>query len=129
MKRSDGFTLVEILVALAVVAIALAALLGASGQATRNAAELRDRTYAGWVAQNVLVELRVSNEALDTGTRRGEEMLAGERWIWTADISEAAVPMLRHIEIQVSRENIDGSIVTLSAFRLAQPSQQAAETR
>lgn len=127
MKNAGGFTLMEILVALAVVGIALAALLGSSAKSTREAADLRDRTYAGWVAQNVLTEIRTSPEALDTGTRRGDEMLGGERWTWTAQISAAAVPSLRHILIKVSRGEEKGSIVTLSAFRLAQP-QQAVET-
>ena len=121
MNGSRGFTLMEILVALAVVGIALAALLGASARATRDAAELRDRTYAGWVAQNVLTEIRISPETLETGTRRGTEQMAGETWRWTADINAAAVPSLRHILIQVGRENTEGAIVTMSAFRLTQP--------
>ena len=121
MKRQAGFTLMEILVALAVVGVGLAALLGASGSATREAAELRERTYAGWVAQNVLAELRLSDEALSTGVRRGEEELAGELWFWTADISEAALPALRHIMIRVRREGQEGSIVAMSAFRLTEP--------
>lgn len=124
MKANRGFTLMEILVALAVVGIALAALLGASGNATREAADLRDRTYAGWVAQNVLTGIRIAPETLSTGTRRGDEMLGGERWTWTAEISEGAVPELRHIEIKVGRENVEGSIVTMSAFRLTEPQLQ-----
>lgn len=127
MKPARGFTLMEILVALAIVGISLAALIGTSGNATREAADLRDRTYAGWVAQNVLTEIRISPETLNAGTRRGEEMLGGELWTWTAEISEAAAPSLRHIEIKVGRENVEGSIVTLNAFRLAQP-QVVAET-
>ena len=121
MKRARGFTLVEILVALFVVGIGLAALIVSSGKSTREAAGLRDRTYASWVAQNVLTEIRIAPEALDTGTRRGEELLGGERWVWTAEISSAAVPQLRNIRIQVTREGTDGAIVTMSAFRLAQP--------
>lgn len=121
MRRARGFTLMEILVALAVVGIGLAALIGASARATHEAAGLRDRTFAGWVAQNVLTEIRVSPETLDTGTRDGEEMLGGERWEWTAEITPAVVPQLRHIEIKVRRENTEGSIVTLTAFRLTQP--------
>lgn len=125
MNGSRGFTLMEILVALAVVGIALAALLGASARATRDAAELRDRTYANWVAQNVLTEIRISREALESGTQRGTEVMGGETWEWTADINAAAVPSLRHILIHVGRENVEGSIVTMSAFRLAQPQMEA----
>lgn len=126
MKTSRGFTLMEILVALAVVGIGLAALLGASARSTREAADLRDRTYAGWVAQNVLTEIRISPETLDTGRREGDEVLGGQRWTWTAEINAAAVPSLRHIMIRVGREDTDGSIVTLSAFRLTQPQPRGA---
>lgn len=125
MKNERGFTLMEILVALAVVGIALAALLGASGRATRDAAELRDRTYANWVAQNVLTEIRISEETLETGTRRGTETMVGQTWTWTAEISAAAIPSLRHILIHVGREGAEGSIVTMSAFRLTQPQMEA----
>ncbi|HEX7031106.1 MAG TPA: type II secretion system minor pseudopilin GspI [Gammaproteobacteria bacterium] len=121
MKRAHGFTLMEILVALAVVGIGLAALIGASARATHEAASLRDRTFAGWVAQNALTEIRLSQETLDAGTRRGDEMMGGERWEWTAEITPAVVPQLRHIEIKVGREDMEGSIVTLTAFRLTQP--------
>src|SRR5690606_22980352 len=58
-RRARGFTLIEILVALAVVGVGLAALITASGRSTRDAAELRDRTYANWVARNVLAEIRL----------------------------------------------------------------------
>lgn len=119
--KQRGFTLMEILVALAVVGIALAALIGASGRATFEAAELRDRTFANWVAQNVLTEIRISPETLRNGTRRGEEVLGGERWEWTADIGDAGVPQLKHIEIRVGREDEEGSVVTLSAFRITEP--------
>lgn len=121
MKHARGFTLMEILVALAVVGIGLAALIGASARATHDAAALRDRTFAGWIAQNVLTEIRISPETLDTGTRNGDEMLGGERWEWTAEVTPAVVPQLRYIEIKVGRENTEGSIVTLTAFRLTQP--------
>lgn len=121
MKPARGFTLVEVLVALAVVGIGLAALIGAAGRATSEAADLRDRTYANWVAQNVLTEIRISAEALDTGVRRGEELMGGQRWEWTMEISEAGIPQLRHLEIQVGREGLEGSVVTLVAFRMAEP--------
>ncbi len=121
MKRARGFTLMEILVALAVVGVGLAALIGKSAESTRSAADLRDRTYAGWVAQNVLTEIRITPQTLNTGTRHGEEMLAGERWTWTVEINEAAVPSLRNVVVRVSRDGDDGSIVTLSSFQLTQP--------
>lgn len=131
MKHTRGFTLIEVLVALAVIGIGLGALIVSSGRTTGEAADLRDRTYASWVAQNVLTEIRISPEALDTGTRRGTELMGGERWEWTVEISQAGVPQLRHLRIQVGREGSEGSVVTMVAFRLAEPqlSQPGSEVR
>ena len=60
MRRGNGFTLVEVLVALAVLAVGLMAALTAIGQLTANEAYLRDRTLATWVAHNRLVEEQLS---------------------------------------------------------------------
>ena len=57
-KSRQGFTLVEVLVALAIVSIALMAALRAAGQGTAAAGELRLRLLAGWVAENRLAEHR-----------------------------------------------------------------------
>ena len=59
MKRAYGFTLVEVLVALAVVAIALLALTRAAGVQVATFDALRERTLAGWVAANVVAETRL----------------------------------------------------------------------
>ncbi len=57
--RHRGFTLLEVLVALAVLAIAMAALIKTGGENTRSAAYLRDKTLAQWVAMNVIAEQRL----------------------------------------------------------------------
>ena len=61
-KRA-GFTLIEVLVALAIVSIALMSALRAAGQGTNNVGELRSRLLAGWVAENLLAEHRARLKA------------------------------------------------------------------
>ena len=56
MKRIAGFTLIEMLVAVAVLAIAMAAILGGMARYADNAGHLRERTLGLWVAHNRLVE-------------------------------------------------------------------------
>ena len=61
-KRA-GFTLIEVLVALAIVSIALMAALRAAGQGTTNVGELRSRLLAGWVAENMLARVEHRGES------------------------------------------------------------------
>ena len=60
--RQHGFTLLEVMVALAVIAFALAAAVSAVSGNTRNAAGLQQRTYAHWVAMNKMAELQISQQ-------------------------------------------------------------------
>lgn len=122
--RQHGFTLVEILVAMAVIAIGLVALVGASGRSTQTAAELRDRTYAQWVAANAMTELRLDPGIDEESRQDGEEQLAGEWWQWQADISDTPDPDLLRIDVRVARGD-SGSIVTLTGFK-ARPDNVAA---
>ncbi len=84
VRNTRGFTLLEVLVALAVLALALAAGIKAAGSNIDNAAYLRDRTLAHWVAMNKLTEMQVFNKFPGSGTtERGSLLLAGSEWYWT----------------------------------------------
>ncbi|MDB5811151.1 MAG: gspI [Betaproteobacteria bacterium] len=96
-----GFTLVEVLVALAIVAVALVAALRAAGQGTNNAGELRAQLLAGWVAQNLLAEHRARGEWLPTGIRRGAQAQAGIEFAWREEIVSMPSPQFRRIDVFV----------------------------
>jgi general secretion pathway protein I len=85
MRRSSGFTLVEVLVALLVLALALTAWqLRISGQLD-SAGYLRDKTLAQWVAHDQLQYLQLAQrlgQQLSTTTQRGSSTLAGRTWYW-----------------------------------------------
>ena len=84
VRNARGFTLLEVLVALAVLALALAAGIKAAGSNIDNSAYLRNRTLAHWVAMNKLTEMQVFNKFPATGTtERGSLLLAGSEWYWT----------------------------------------------
>ena len=121
----NGFTLVEVLVAMAVIAVGLAALITEAGNTTRTATELKLRTYAGWVASNALAEIRLDPGWVDTGSKRGDELLAGHRWYWRADISSTEDENLRRIDIYVndSQDMNDGSVVLLVGFEARQSAE------
>ncbi|HBC57155.1 MAG TPA: type II secretion system protein GspI [Gammaproteobacteria bacterium] len=85
-----GFTLIEVLVALAIVAVALAAVLNSSSAHTRNLTYLKEKTLAHWVASNQLMEAELSaNGWPAVGVSTGNEELAGHSWYWRRQVSLA----------------------------------------
>jgi general secretion pathway protein I len=96
-----GFTLLETLVALAVLAIALAAILRVAGAETRHTEELRLRLLADWVAQNRLALHTARGDWLSLGFQNGEETQAGIRLLWQEEISATPNPAFRRIEVGV----------------------------
>jgi len=104
-RASLGFTLVEVMVALAVVAVALPALLLTLSQQLDGLRYLEDRTHAQWVAANRLAELRLvvgAKGSLQTGRVSGTEELAGRSWYWWSEGVETEIPAFFRYEIVVS---------------------------
>ena len=102
MNRRRGFTLVEILVALAIVAVALAAGMRALAQSTQTASTLKARTLALWVAQNRLAAAQIANPWPAIGNDAGDAEQAGARFQWKATVGTTPNPAFRRIEIVVS---------------------------
>ena len=102
MKIQSGFTLLETLVAMAILAISLAAVFRATGSATNHADEMRVRLLADWVAQNRVALHAARGDWLPVGIQNGEETQAGMRLLWKEEISSTPNPSFRRIEISVS---------------------------
>ena len=100
-NRPAGFTLIEVLVALAIVSIALLAALRAAGQGTANVGDLRARLLAGWVAENRLAEHRARGDWLPLGIQRGTEREAGIEFAWREEIIATPHPAFRRIDVFV----------------------------
>ena len=99
--RRTGFTLVEVLVALAIVSIALLAALRAAGQGTSNVGELRSRLLAGWVAENLLAQHRARGDWLPPGIQRGTAREGGLEYAWREEVIATPNPAFRRIDVFV----------------------------
>lgn len=99
--RSSGFTLIEVLVAMAIISIALLAALRAAGQGTTSVGELRSRLFAGWVAENRLAEYRARETWLPLGIRRGTERQGGLEFGWREEITTTPNAAFRRVDIFV----------------------------
>jgi general secretion pathway protein I len=111
INNNTGFTLLETLVALAILAIALAAVLRATGAATNHAGDMRIRLLADWVAQNRLALHAARGDWIQVGIENGEETQAGVRLLWKEEIINTPNPAFRRIEISVSDPAENGSHV------------------
>jgi len=104
--RARGFTLVEVMVALAIVAIALPAVLMALYQQVDDTAYLRDKTLAAMIAANKLAEMRLvigSTRTLNAGKDNGTATMADRDWYWWVETKQTEqVPMYYRVEIKVS---------------------------
>lgn len=116
--RTRGFTLVEVVVALAIVAIGMLAVFKTIGDTTNNVSYLRDRSFAAWIADNLITEIRLSGEMPSVDETSGELEYAGRVWHWITRVSQTPVEGLRRIDVSVRREGDDeeSSLVTLSGF-------------
>jgi general secretion pathway protein I len=116
LKR-NGFTLVEILVALAIVAIALAAGMRALAQSTESASALKARTLALWVAQNRLAAAQVATPWPALGNSTGEAEEAGARFVWQASVTTTPNPAFRRIDITIAEPQApDYALARLTGF-------------
>ncbi len=116
-RHLRGFTLLEMLVALTVLAIALLAALRASSAGVQNTTEIRNRLLAGWVAQNRLAEHLARRDWLPIGVLRGDESQAGMRFGWEEKIVGTPNYQFRRIEIRVfAEQQPDQALATLSGF-------------
>ena len=82
-KKHQGFTLIEVMVALTIIAISLSALLSTSGTQASSVGYLKHKTLAHWVAVNELTQIRIAKEFPDVGDKKGETTMANNDWYWT----------------------------------------------
>ncbi len=112
-----AFTLLEVLIALAIVGIGLLALLGTSIENTRVASGLRDRTFASYVAANEIETLRLAPSWPSLGKTEGHARMAGIRWYWTLDVTHTAAPGLLKAIVAVGlKPHASRALVSLTGF-------------
>ena len=116
VHKKRGFTLLEVLVALAIASFALVALWKVLGQGIFITGELPDRVLAGWVAHNHIVMRQATGHWPDTGIYEGHEEMAGITWYWKEEVETTSEPQLRRITIKVGEDVESRSLVTLEGF-------------
>lgn len=117
-RFAKGFTLVEVMVALLVVGIALPALLSQITAQADGTADLRDRSYAQWVAQNELERIRLAYKLdgkLLQGEASGEAEMVERTWYWEVVSEETEFPGMWRQTVSVGTEP-DETLVSMIGF-------------
>lgn len=115
-RRETGFTLIEVMVALVIVSLALAGVAASMGQMIDTANTMRDRTFASWIAQNKIAEMRLAGVVPEVGESSGEVDYANAAWAWTANVSETGVENLLKVDVTVSYAGFDAPVRQVTGF-------------
>lgn len=123
-QRIGGFTLLEVMVAMTVLALTMGAVIKAVGGYTANQAYMRDRTLGDWVAHNVLVEQQVKDAWPSVGELKGTAEMGGREWRWIGTVSQTDEQDLRRLDVRIRPLDAEDSepIAVLSGF-LRRPDQ------
>ena len=100
--RQLAFTLLEVLIALAIFATVAAVLLTASARSLQNASRLEEKALAGWVADNYLTELQLADTAPAIGEDSRELEYAGRQWQLYSETSATSEPGMRRVDVWVA---------------------------
>lgn len=101
MVGSRGFTLVEVLVALMIVAIGLAALMQTVSSTARTSGYLRDKTLAQWMALNRLSEVRLNLTKFGPNTDTGEIYFANRTWHYDTRYYDTSIATMKRVVVRV----------------------------
>ncbi len=115
-SRADAFTLVEVMVALAIIALSLTAVAAKMGRMIDTSNAMRERTYASWIAQNKIAELRLANVVPEVTATSGEVEYANSIWDWRAVVSESGIENLYRVDVSISYAGNENVIRTVTGF-------------
>ena len=117
-ERESGFTLIEMLVALAVFSLAALALLRLEGATVTSTARLQDQAVAQIVARNLAVEALTDPVPPAFGRSAGREFNGGRTWSWTRTVARSPEPRIQQIRIVVQSQ-LGPERARLTIFRRA----------
>jgi len=116
-NTSNGFTLLEVLVALVIVGLGMMAVFDQLSQMLVTTARLRDKTFANWIASDRITELQVNGQYPKVGETDDDIEMARADWTYTVKISQVPDMDLRRVDVTVSFADLpDDILAEVSGF-------------
>lgn len=122
MRNNHGFTLIEVLIALAILAIAMTAMIKATTQNIKDTHYIRQKMTAHWVATYVINEIRAGIIPLtDTHPLSETIPMLGQRWTWKAALTETPDNAIQQIFVTVSLAETNINLAELTSYQYVTP--------
>jgi general secretion pathway protein I len=109
-QRLSGFTIIEVIIAMLVIALGIGSLLTTLASAAENVGRLRDKSFAEWVALNRISETRLARPRPGAGVTTGEIEFAGTKWVWKQEIIDQEIAGMLRIDVSVARATVAVSL-------------------
>ncbi|MDR3501961.1 MAG: GspI family T2SS minor pseudopilin variant LspI [Legionella sp.] len=117
-RKASGFTLIEVLLALTIIAVALTALLKAIAQNVEHTQRIKEKTVSHWVAMQGVAMVQLGLLQINQSQESTQDtMMLGEHWFWRAKTSTTPIKSIQLITISVSTEKAGPFREELHAFR------------
>lgn len=120
-NKNRGFTLIEVMIALAIVAMALPAFMTLVSSQLRGSGFIREKTQAYWIAEDQLTRLNLRHKLIDQlvlpDTENGVVEVSGVEWFWEINSQDTEVENFKRIDIRVSlNSEKENTLALLSGF-------------
>lgn len=121
MKRFSGLTLLEVMIALFIFAVAGTAMMKTATDHINNVGLVEEVTLATWVANNQLTRAQLDNQWPPRNNQRGSEEMAGRTWYWQRTVTKTNDEDLRAIEVKVGLDSTYADSITSVTSFVAKP--------
>ncbi len=117
--RQKAFTLIEVLVAMAVLSMSLLAAIKVVSEVTTSAIHMQEKTIAQWVAMNKVAEMRLQQNWPSIGRSNGDVEMADRKWHWQMEVKSTPDNSVRRLEVSVlpeAEKDAETPTVFITAF-------------